>query len=143
MSSLLERAEADIHIAKLLLSPLGNPTNDEMITEQAAYHIQQAIEKAMKYQTERLGIPYKKIHNLSGLIADLEMNHFIVSVELKSKAYMISDWEASSRYNDDFFVLKKDLEDGIRLYEELKAQIEQWKEDGHDGKGDGVRTGIN
>lgn len=41
MSSLLARAQADIDIAKLLLSPEGNPSNDEMITDQAAYHVQQ------------------------------------------------------------------------------------------------------
>ena len=33
MSNLLVRAEADIKIAKLLISPEGNPSNDEMITE--------------------------------------------------------------------------------------------------------------
>ena len=60
MSNLLGRAEADISIARLLLSPSGNPTNDEMITDQAAYHVQQGIEKALKYQTEMMGIEYKK-----------------------------------------------------------------------------------
>lgn len=61
MSSLLARAQADIDIAKLLLSPEGNPSNDEMITDQAAYHAQKGIEKAMKYQTEMMGIEYKKV----------------------------------------------------------------------------------
>ncbi len=60
MSDLLARAEADIRIARILLSPEGNPENDEMITDQAAYHAQQAIEKALKYQTEIAGVPYKK-----------------------------------------------------------------------------------
>lgn len=64
-------AQADIEIAKILMSPAGNPTNDELIVDQAAYHVQQGIEKALKYQTEMLGIEYKKIHNLIGLIADL------------------------------------------------------------------------
>ena len=48
MSSLLRRAESDIAIAELLLSEEGNPTHDEMITDQAAYHVQQGIEKALK-----------------------------------------------------------------------------------------------
>ena len=38
-------------------------------------------------------------------------------------AYQISDWEASSRYNDDFSVIRSDLEKAIRLYEELESQI--------------------
>lgn len=123
MSNLLKRARTDIQIAKTLMSPAGNPTNDEMITDQAAYHIQQGIEKALKYQTEISGVPYKKIHNLAGLIGDVEQTGFVVSDELKAMAFQISDWEASSRYNDDFFVLRKDMEKAISLYEELEKQI--------------------
>lgn len=55
MSNLLRRSESDAEIAALLLSDQGNPTNDEMIVDQAAYHAQQAIEKAMKYQLEISG----------------------------------------------------------------------------------------
>ncbi|MGN1098245.1 MAG: HEPN domain-containing protein [Clostridia bacterium] len=123
MSNLLNRAEADITIARLLLSPAGNPTNDEMITDQAAYHVQQAIEKALKYQTELLGIPYKKTHNLIGLIVELENNGFSVSDELKRKAFIISDWEASSRYNDNFFASRNDISEAIALYFDLKSSI--------------------
>ncbi len=123
MSSLLARAQADIDIAKLLLSPKGNPGNDEMITDQAAYHVQQGLEKAMKYQTEMLGAEYRKTHNLVGLIADLEKNGFAVSDKLKEKAFIISDWEASSRYKDDFCAMKKDIEEAIVLYEELRDKI--------------------
>ena len=94
-----------------------------MITDQAAYHVQQGIEKALKYQTEIMGIPYRKIHNLVGLISDLEQNGYTVSDGMKSKAFVISDWEASSRYNDDFSVLKAEIENAIRLYEELKEDI--------------------
>ena len=106
MSNLLKRARTDIEIAKILMSPAGNPTNDEMITDQAAYHIQQGIEEALKYQTEISGLPYKKIHNLTGLIIDVENAGFAVSNELKAMAFQISDWEASSRYNDDFYLDK-------------------------------------
>ena len=123
MSNLLKRARSDIQIAKTLMSPAGNPTNDEMITDQAAYHIQQGIEKALKYQTEISGVPYKKIHNLIGLITDVENTGFAVSTDLKAMAFQISDWEASSRYNDDFTVLREDMEKAINLYEELETQI--------------------
>lgn len=94
-----------------------------MITDQAAYHIQQGIEKALKCQTEISGCAYKKIHNLIGLIYDAEKTGLEVSDELKAMAYKISDWEASSRYNDDFSVDQEDLLKAIRLYEELEKQI--------------------
>ena len=123
MSSLLDRAEADAAIARLLMSDNGNPTNDEMITDQAAYHAQQAVEKALKFQTEMMGLPYRKTHNLIGLISDLENNGFFVSDELKARAYIISGWEASSRYGDDFSAVKSDIEKAIELYEQLKDII--------------------
>lgn len=123
MSNLLVRAEADIKIAKLLISPDGNPTNDEMLTDQAAYHAQQAIEKALKYQTEMMGVDYTKTHNLTGLIATLEKQGFSVSDDLKGKAFEISDWEASGRYKDDFLVVKSEIEHAIDMFEELKGRI--------------------
>ena len=123
MSGLLKRARTDIQIARMLMSPEGNPQNDDMITAQAAYHIQQGIEKALKYQTEISGYPYRKIHHLAGLIGDVEKTGFVVSDELKSMAYLISDWESSSRYNDDFSVSVTDLNRALQLYEELESQI--------------------
>lgn len=123
MSNLLKRSHIDIQIAQKLMSPEGNPSNDSMIYDQAAYHIQQGIEKALKYQTEISGIPYKKIHNLTGLIEDVEKTGLSVSDKLKMMAFQISDWEASSRYNDDFSVQTKDLETAITLYTELVDQI--------------------
>ncbi len=123
MSNLLARAEADIQIANLLLSPEGNPTNDEMITDQAAYHVQQAIEKALKYQMEMSGEPYKKIHNIAGLIADVEKTGFPISNDLKAMAYEITNWEAATRYNDDFSVVKKNLIKAMDLYRELEESI--------------------
>lgn len=136
MSSLLARARADIEISKILLTDEGNPTHDEMITDQAAYHTQQAIEKALKYQLEMMGIEYRKVHNLAGLIPQLENAGFPVSDELKEKAYIISDWEASSRYNDDFSAVKSDIEDGIHLYEELESEILKRLEDSNDDSED-------
>ena len=129
MSNLLARADADIQIAKFLLSPEGNPTNDEMITDQAAYHIQQGIEKALKYQTEMLGLSYTKTHNLTGLITRLEENGFSVEDELKGMAYEITDWEASSRYKDDFFVVKSELKKAMDQYALLKKSILEYIED--------------
>lgn len=123
MSSLLARARADIEISKILLTDEGNPTHDEMITDQAAYHAQQAIEKALKYQTEMFGLEYRKVHNLAALIPPLENAGFAVSEDLKAMAFIISGWEVSSRYDDDFSATKKDIEHAIRLYEELESAI--------------------
>lgn len=123
MSNLLARARADIEISKILLTDRGNPTHDEMITDQAAYHAQQAIEKALKFQMEMQGIGYKKVHNLSSLISPLVSAGFPIPCELRDKAFLISSWESSSRYGDDFSVIKSDIEDAIKLYEKLEFLI--------------------
>ena len=123
MSKLLARAEADYNTAKYLLSPAGNPTNDEMLTDIAAYHTQQAIEKALKYKIEMLGMSYKKNHDLVGLIQVLENNNFHVDKELRDRAYTISNWEAESRYSDSFSVVKSSVEDALKLYEQLRDTI--------------------
>lgn len=128
MSSLLARARTDIEISKLLLTDVGNPTHDEMFTDQAAYHAEQAIEKALKYQSEMMGIPYKKNHFITNLLPPLEEAGFHVSDELKMNLNSIIDWEVSSRYGDDFSVVKADIEKAIDLYEDLEADILQYME---------------
>lgn len=46
---LLDRADRDIYNARWLISPSGNPSNDELLDDMAAYHVQQGIENALKY----------------------------------------------------------------------------------------------
>lgn len=46
---LLERANADILLAQYAISPEGNPTNDEYMIDMTAFHVQQTIEKTLKY----------------------------------------------------------------------------------------------
>ena len=46
-----DRAQADINTAKLIMSPIGNPTNDEGIYDIAAFHVQQSLRKRSKAYT--------------------------------------------------------------------------------------------
>lgn len=46
---LLERADADTEVAKLLIEKTIIGGNDEIMLDYAAYHIQQGIEKSLKY----------------------------------------------------------------------------------------------
>ena len=39
-----DEIKSDIRLARYAISDIGNPTNDEIMYNQAAYHTQQAIE---------------------------------------------------------------------------------------------------
>lgn len=43
---LIDRADRDIYNAKWLISSTGNPSNDELLNDMAACHVQQGIEKS-------------------------------------------------------------------------------------------------
>lgn len=133
----LDKAEADIYLAKLALSPIGNPTNDEMLIDLAAYHVQQGIEKALKHilsdicgfdETSR----QYRTHNITTLIMLVETHcNFAVSDDLKLNAHDITSWEANSRYNDCMVTAKSDILNAIKLYDSLKKQIIEFEEKSH------------
>lgn len=123
MSNLLERADSDVHVAESLLGPIGNPTNNYLITNVAAFHAQQAIEKALKYKIQAVGIPPIDTHNLTELLHALEHNGIVFSPVLKTQAFVISSWENDYQFNDDFHAVKSDVEYAIQLYKELRKQI--------------------
>ncbi len=126
---LLDRADRDIYNAKLLLSPEGNPTNDELLDDMAAYHVQQAIEKALKYALVTFGEVDEtskeyRTHSIPALI-DLvsECSNIEISDQLKLAANDITSWEAHSRYDDSPVSAREEISEAVDLYEELKAQI--------------------
>lgn len=127
---LLVKADADIRVAELLLSPQGNPTNDENIIDLAAFHVQQAIEKTLKHilQTEAgISEDYKgyKTHDLVSLITMIEnKTEFVVPNDLKSMASNISSWESSSRYGGSYKGTLNEIRQAIDLYKELKGEVE-------------------
>lgn len=125
---LLERADADIQAARLLLSSVGNPTNDERMTDLAAYHAQQAIEKLLKYVlhdgigADNIAREFKT-HNLFYLIDRIEReSDFIVPDSLKEMADEITDWEANSRYGESFVSEKNKIQSAVEVYGQLRIK---------------------
>lgn len=126
---LLDRADRDIYNAKWLISPSGNPSNDELLNDMAAYHVQQDIEKALKYTLKTicgLDETYKgyRTHDIMALI-NIVMDHsnLVISERLMDAAIDITSWEARSRYNDSPLSVRQEIIDAIEMYEELKQQI--------------------
>ncbi|MCD7709106.1 MAG: HEPN domain-containing protein [Clostridiales bacterium] len=125
----LAKADADINAAKLLLSLEGNPTNDEMLTDLAAYHAQQGIEKSLKYLLSTFGgidETDKKFrtHQIPTLIALVKQYcQFEVPDELVNMAPKISSWEAKTRYDDSPIAYIDEINHAIKLYDSMYADI--------------------
>ena len=93
----------------------------------AAYHLQQAAEKLLKYQIykslDNVNNHSMYTHDLSRLIdyADSEDLQLVVPEYIRSHVNSISDWEAGSRYDIGFSIRIDTLK---KTYEE----IEQWEQ---------------
>ncbi|MBR3107928.1 MAG: HEPN domain-containing protein [Clostridia bacterium] len=128
----LNHADADITAACLLLSPVGNPTNDEYILDIAAYHVQQGIEKCLKYVLHDLSGADDsqkrfRTHNLLALIAlTEEETAYIVPQEIKNIAAMVTSWESSARYGSSPVAAKEQIASVIGLYDMLRTDALQF-----------------
>ena len=129
----LDRGDADYKIAKLLISPIGNPTNDERITDQAGYHIQQAVEKAIKHLIHDIGgvsdeTKAFRTHNIDALILIAEENTgFGFPEELIEISSDLTSWEAGSRYNSSVVSNRIEIENAIEVYEKLIKVIDNYE----------------
>lgn len=125
----LEHADADLYSAKLLLSPQGNPSNDEYILDIAAYHTQQSMEKYLKYVLHDLyGADETarsfKTHNILALILLTEAHTpYTVPQEIKDAAALVTSWESSTRYGVSPAAAQNTIADAISRCENLRADI--------------------
>ena len=87
------------------------PYNDEMYLNNAAYHLQQAVEKTLKGALECVGITVPNIHKITKLIAMISHHgaHLHITEWLDDHSEMLSSWEAETRCNMDFLVEKRKL----------------------------------
>lgn len=67
---------------------------------QAAYHMQQAIEKTIKLKADILGLEELWGHNIAKLIKDCEEKNIDIFVPklIQEKADMYTEWETDGRY---------------------------------------------
>ena len=138
-----DRARADILVAKSLMSPSGNPTNDEGIRDIAAYHVQQGIEKEMKHILHDLkGVDDTtrsfKTHVIEDLIDQVENNGVSVPDYVKEIAYDLSSWEATSRYSESGIAVSQDINDAITVYDRFSEFVKSLEENaGEESNGEG------
>ncbi|MCC8050852.1 MAG: HEPN domain-containing protein [Clostridiales bacterium] len=98
-------------------------TADEMILNNAAYHLQQAVEKILKGALECVGVTVPYSHKISKLVSMITNNgaNLVVTDWLDDHAEMLSEWETETRYNMDFLVEKRKLD---KAMEEVRNFME-------------------
>ena len=119
-----ELGEGDILAAKSLISPAVNITNDERFYDIAAYHVQQAIEKELKYILHDLNDADDttkdfRTHNIVSLCKQVEKYGISLPDDIKDIAFEISEWEAVSRYKGGVINNVSQIKSAIGVYDNL------------------------
>ncbi len=118
MSKLLARAHVKFRNAEF---DYTNIRTDDAFLDDCCYNLQQCIEFALKYIVEMNGENYVENHDVRSQLnklktMDVELPFFS---SIRRLASTLNDWEAESRYNDDFTALIEDVEDARRLAREM------------------------
>lgn len=92
-----------------------NPYNDEMILNNAAYHLQQAVEKILKGALECVGVTIPNTHKISKLVKMISDNgaNLVITDWIDDHSEMLGEWEAQARYDMDFLVEKRKLDTAL------------------------------
>ena len=90
---LFRSAKADYETAVMIWK---NPYNDEMILNNAAYHLQQAVEKVLKGALECVGVTVPNTHRISKLVKMISDNgaNLTVTEWVDDHSEMLGEWEA-------------------------------------------------
>ena len=118
MSKLLARAHVKFRNAEFDYTNIGT---DDAFLDDCCYNLLQCIEFALKYIVEMNGENYVENHDVRSQLnklktMDVELPFFS---SIRRLASTLNDWEAESRYNDDFTALIEDVEDARRLAREM------------------------
>lgn len=124
MSSLYSRGKSRIKHAKYSYSQLAN---DDAALSCGCFDIQQAIEYLLKYLFECNNRTYPKTHDVGVLLVGLQNLGICPGVlsRLRVKADMYTDWEAKSRYYDNFVATANEFSEAIELADELLRYVEE------------------
>jgi len=124
--SLLDRAKFDL---KLCLKTLEDFTDDELAKDTAAYHLAQAVEKALKFRINSFGIEYPFTHRFGILIEALEKTGDCVPQWLINNSDTLDEYATKTRYSDSYIASgRKILElaeytgELIKMYEPVLAE---------------------
>ena len=119
--TLFGKAVANLRTALLVFDHCDG---DEDQLNIAGYHLQQAVELAMKYLLEQNGVEFPKTHDIDQLIRIAHANDIdlYVSAYLDDHAEMLSLWETKSRYVLGYAIESRKIE---RMLQEVGRYLER------------------
>lgn len=120
--TLLDLAYEDLEVAKLAFeSPKG-------LLVASIYHIEQAIEKGIKFFAQENGFDYEKTYDLVTLVDIIEQGGVHVPLEeyLYDQLETLESWEIRSRYFTNFDVKPNKVK---RLIDEVEVSLGNIKEE--------------
>ena len=120
--TLLDRAFTNYEAARVLLN---NMSHDEMFLNIVGYHLQQAVELAIKFLLEMSGVRYPKIHTIEQLLALGNENGVdLCKCEyVEDHAEMFTAWESKSRCVLNYKLEQKKIERAIAEVEKFLQSI--------------------
>ena len=120
--TLYDKAASNLKTARLVFD---NREDDDAQLNYVGFHLQQALELALKYLLEQSGIEYPKTHDIDQLIRlanESEVDLFL-SEYLEDHAEMFSQWEAKSRYVLGYSIEQRKVERALEAVDEYLIGI--------------------
>ena len=89
--------------------------SDELYINDAAYNLQQCVEKTLKAFLECKGVTIPMTHNIHKLLSMSKNNGsaIVLTPWIEDHAYEIESWESDTRYNFDFILEYDRIAEGI------------------------------
>jgi HEPN domain-containing protein len=122
--SLLDRAKFDLVLCNKTLIDFGS---DDLAKDAAAYHLSQAVEKALKFRINSYGQEFPLVHKFGKLIEVLEELGECIPEWLIKNTDVLDDYVTKTRYSDNFIAVKRKIEELAALADELIKSYEPVK----------------
>jgi len=113
--SLLELAKSDLRMAKVILG-----IHDEISINGAAYHLQQFVEKWIKYQINLMGESYSRVHDIDILIGEAKSANVFIPEFMENDAGRFDAWAVKTRYGNKIVTTREVL---VRVLTECEKLV--------------------
>ena len=118
--TLLDRASADLANVNFILS---NHHADELQLDIAAYHIQQTIEKTVKFYLQSNGIVFEKTHDMDKLWTQCEKAELPLPKWIYDNIDILNTYATQTRYGADTVSSLRKITQLATWAKELIAQL--------------------
>jgi HEPN domain-containing protein len=105
-ADLLRRAKNDLWTANLILA---QELTDEFQLDVAAYHVQQTVEKLMKYEMNEAGIRFMHVHEADLLFEQMQAEGLSPPAWIMEYSETLNNYATKTRYGTNLVTAKQKL----------------------------------